>query len=115
MGYKYLNLDYLNSQIPDMPEEVKGLLELSVENIKGIIDELKENLDGKNWSGVYSSIHQLKSNFRILGMNELADEIEEIGQDAKHQINLDTIIDRANEVLQRWEDALIEIDEELAK
>lgn len=115
MGYKYLNLEFLQNLIPDMPEEITGLLQLSVENINEIVENLKKSLEVNSWDTVNFYSHQLKTNFNILGMDGLAKEIQTVEHDAKVKENLETLAERTNSVLLHWNEALTEIEMELSK
>lgn len=115
MGYKYLNLEFLQNLIPDMPEEIKGLLQLSVENINEIVENLKKSLECSNWDTLNFYSHQLKTNFNILGMDELAKEVQAVEHDAKVKENLESLPERTDCVLMHWNEALAEIELELSK
>ena len=115
MGYKYLNLDFLKSLVPGSPDEVNGLLVSCVENINEIIVQVKSSAQKNEWSSLKFSSHQLKSNFKILGMNDIAELVQAIESDAHSQKNLETISNRITNVLGHWEKAAMEIEQELKK
>jgi HPt (histidine-containing phosphotransfer) domain-containing protein len=72
MGYRFINMEYLDSVSGGDPEIVKEIVGIFKEQSVEIYNEMKSHLAEKNYLSLGLLAHKAKSSVAIMGMNELA-------------------------------------------
>jgi HPt (histidine-containing phosphotransfer) domain-containing protein len=83
MGYKFINIDYLNTVSGGDPDIIKEIVVMFKEQSIEIYNEMKSHLQGKKYILLGSLAHKAKSSVLIMGMNDLAIMLKTLEVQAK--------------------------------
>ncbi len=108
---KYTDLEYLKGMSGDSPEIIKEMIDLFKEQVPEFTGQMKEHLFNKNWKSLGETAHKAKSSVSIMGMEELAQELNQLERNAKQQENLENIPDMVENFIQVSEQALNELQD----
>jgi len=78
---RLINLKYLQRTSQQDAEFVKTMVKAMISDLPDSIRDIREQKDKKNWTGVASAVHRIKSSLSMLGMDESrrhAAQIEEL-------------------------------------
>jgi len=107
----YTDLEYLKGMSGDSPEIIKEMIDLFKEQVPEFTEQMQEYLLDKNWKSLGETAHKAKSSVSIMGMEELAGELNQLEQNAKQQADLENIPDMVENFIHVSEQALKELQE----
>lgn len=96
------NLDMLRELVGDDENEIKELVNMFIELTPETLSELNNHFENKNYDGVGSAAHKLKSTIKLWDITEIKNEIVMIELNAKNNENLDKLpflIEKLNKVI----------------
>jgi YesN/AraC family two-component response regulator len=78
---KYIDLNYLNQRTKSNPVLMMEMISLYLEQTLPLISAMKQSLEDKNWSLLYSVVHKMIPSFSIMGISKdfenMAKEVQE--------------------------------------
>lgn len=102
MEKKLYNLDTLSEIVDHDEKELKEMLQMFIELSPSIQEEMIEAHEEYNYKKLSNLAHKLKSNLRLLEIDELVDvarSIEKKSKDATDRQGIDELMDKINKTL----------------
>jgi len=109
MKYNLIELTYLEGMCGGVPEIVKEMIKMFIDQLPETTVKLKNALNNKNWDEVREIAHKAKSSVNIMGLNELSEEMAKLEKLAKNYEQTETYA----EIVSHFETVLTEALEEL--
>jgi len=88
---KYYNLEYLEEISEGDQEFSVTMISYFVENTPKVLSALKENFHNQEWDEIRQIAHKLKPQVIYMGIQQIADDVEQVEQHANQRENLDQI------------------------
>ncbi|MGC1391875.1 MAG: Hpt domain-containing protein [Bacteroidales bacterium] len=83
MGYKFINMEYLDSVSGGDPDIINEIVSIFRDQSVEIYNEMKSHLVSKNYTSLGLLAHKAKSSVAIMGMNGLAEMLKTFELQAK--------------------------------
>ena len=109
------DLEYLQ-EISDGDKEFSAtMITYFIENTPGVLENLKEKIQGKDWEEVRQIAHKLKPQIVYMGIHAIENEVELMEQNANKKQNLDQITPMFEKTEEICLKAIAQLKEELKK
>lgn len=105
-----MNLDYLQQLMGNDPEKVRQFLRIFASEAPRQIQELKSALLTQSWEDVNITAHSMKSQLRYLSLDHLAQQAQQIENEADHTRHYPSIESRINELDKALKMVLSEVE-----
>lgn len=99
-GTSLYNLSYLNTVSGGSEEFISDIISTFVDKTPGMLEELKEANESKNWKEVGNCAHKLKPSFILLGAEKLKDIALEIEVNCRESKNLSSVYSKTQMLIQ---------------
>ncbi len=113
VGTKVINLDFLTNLADGNTDFVIKMLEIYLKQTPENLVELEHQLSQKNYSGLVSIAHKMRSSVPYVGLTEAEKLLEKIEYEAKQNINVEEFPALVNRIIKLCEDSLVQVKEQL--
>lgn len=110
MDFKFINVGYLEEVCDNSHDLIKDMVEIFREQVHEFGNEMKKLYNEKQYYDLGLLAHKAKSSIAIMGMDDLAQKLKELENNAKEGIKTDTYTDFINEFIRQSEEGLKELD-----
>jgi len=86
--FKFINLDYLNEISAGDDQLIAELVDMFFEQIPEYQDSMHELFEEKDWYNLGRMAHKAKSAVLMVGLNELANDLKNLEENAKEGKNI---------------------------
>ncbi len=108
------NLNYLKSVSPNNPKFITDMIQLFLKNAPPALAAINRSLTIKDWGTIQFHAHKLRSHIDCIGISkEYTDMARQIEEYAKQQENINSITGLLQKLENVFEQAYIELREEL--
>ncbi len=104
MNNKIISLEYLDALCEGDPEFKKDLIRTFLTNSPRKVEEIKSNLQAKEYKKLGDLAHSIKPSFTLMGMNdhkEIALHIEKFGRETRNLDELPGLVNKLDEVISK--------------
>lgn len=112
-GTKVINLDFLTNLADGNTDFVIKMLEIYLKQTPENLVELEHQLSLKNYTGLVSIAHKMRSSVPYVGLTEAEKLLEKIEYEAKQNINVEDFPQLVNRIIKLCEDSLVQVKEQL--
>ncbi|WP_100611009.1 Hpt domain-containing protein [Confluentibacter lentus] len=111
--YNYIDLTSLRENtFGNVPIE-KEIMHLFIDMVDDYIAIIDKELPNKNWQELYDATHKIKPNISMFGIYSLESTIVELENSFRNEVNLESIEETVNVVLNTFKEVKKEILSEL--
>jgi PAS domain S-box-containing protein len=115
-GKKSVSFDfsYLRSVSNNNEEFIKEMIQTFVQTIPGILRQMQECVDQKNWTQLSKLAHQIKPSFTLMGIHDLRTSILFIEENGKYETSLAELAATTMKFIESCEELIKDFNNELA-